>query len=300
MGFSIYNFKRWSKMLTGKSIYHVEQNKGKVFCKDELKGYFNDMTQKVILGDNNLDSDGIPVLDHSDGSKVHMPTMIFQYGLGAYDLWLIEKERIYIDKAILCASWAIENQNLDGSWNNFYYIYPQNPYSAMAQGEGISLLVRIYEETKDIKYLTCAKKAVEFMLKDIKFGGVADYENDELVLLEYTHLPVVMNGWIFAAFGLYDYNLVTGNYREEFDRTIVSLEKSLPQYDCGYWSMYDSKGKISSPFYHNLHIAQMQALFDVTGKKIFYDYGEKFSNYQKNVLYANKAFIRKAFQKITE
>ena len=94
MGISLYNIKRWTKMLTGKSIYHVKQNIGKVFKPGELAGYFNDMTQKVLQGNENLEN-GIPFLEHSDGSHVQMPTMIFQYGLGAYDLWLIEWKNSY-------------------------------------------------------------------------------------------------------------------------------------------------------------------------------------------------------------
>lgn len=105
MGVSIYNIKRWIRMLTGKSIYHVEQGLGKAIGKG---GYYNDLTQKVLLGEKNLDENGIPFLEHDDGSHIQMPTMIFQYGLGAFDLWLLENKEIYLNKAILCAEWAIE------------------------------------------------------------------------------------------------------------------------------------------------------------------------------------------------
>lgn len=205
MGIDIYNIKRWARMLSGRSIYHVDQSIGKLFKENELYGYFNDLTNKVILGNKNLDNNGIPFLEHSDGSKIQMPTMILQYGLGAYDLWLLEKKKIFLDKALNCAEWAIKNQEINGAWNTFFYIYPNAPYSAMPQGEGVSLMARLYKETNDEKYLLCAKKAIEFMLTDVKNGGVCNYSNGELQLMEYTHLPIVMNGWIFALFGIYDF-----------------------------------------------------------------------------------------------
>lgn len=300
MGISIYNIKRWTKMLTGKSIYHVDQNLGKAFEPGQLKGYFNDMTQKVLMGDKNLDEKGIPFLEHSDGSHVQMPTMIFQYGLGAYDLWVIRKEIEYFNKAKRCADWAIDHQEDNGAWSVFFYIYPNAPYSAMPQGEAVSLLVRIYKETQDKKYLSAAEKAIKFMLTDVRDGGVCKCNDFELILLEYTHLPLVMNGWIFALFGLYDYFLLTGEYEDKFKKSVNSLEKALVHFDCGYWSMYDEVGKIASPFYHNLHIAQMKALYMVTKKEIFNECAERFERYQKNRLNELRAFAKKVMQKLRD
>ena len=43
---------------------------------------------------------GIPEMVDKNGSHIQMPTMIFQYGLGAYDLWLLTNEQHYLDKAV--------------------------------------------------------------------------------------------------------------------------------------------------------------------------------------------------------
>lgn len=37
-------------MLLGKSVEHVHQGEGKVYSKDEIKGYYNDLTKKVTTG----------------------------------------------------------------------------------------------------------------------------------------------------------------------------------------------------------------------------------------------------------
>ena len=119
MGMSIYNIKRWFRMLSGKSIYHVDQSLGQVI---EQGGYYNDLTQKVVMGDSNLDEEGIPFLEHSNGAHVRMPTMIFQYGLGAYDLWLIEKKDIYREKGLTLYKRREPNGEL---CSNCYYLYDE-------------------------------------------------------------------------------------------------------------------------------------------------------------------------------
>lgn len=297
MGLSIYNIKRWMRMMTGRSIYHVEQGVGKAIDKG---GYYNDLTQKVLMGASNLDDNGIPFLEHSDGSHIQMPTMIFQYGLGAYDLYLLEGKIEYLNKAVKCANWAIEHQNNDGSWSTFFYIYPENPYSAMPQGEAASLLVRVYGATKDNQYLIAAKKAIDFMLLSVSKGGVSKDVDGGLVLLEYTHLPIVLNGWIFAAWGIYDLSCLIEEYRNHFERTVITMIRDLSSFDNGYWSLYDMGGMITSPFYHNLHIAQMKAMFMLTGAPEFEQYGLLFEKYEVNLGNRMKAFAVKAVQKLKE
>lgn len=297
MGISIYNIKRWARMLIGTSIYHVEQGVGKAINKG---GYYNDLTQKVLMGDGNLDENGIPFLEHSDGSHISMPTMIFQYGLGAYDLYLLENKKIYFNRAEKCANWAMENQDVNGRWNNFYYIYPDNPYSAMSQGEGASLLLRVYKETKNEKYLLAAKRAIDFMLTDVSLGGVSKVTSSDIYLLEYTHLPIVLNGWIFAAWGLYDISIYFPKYKDAFYKTIDTLIKELHKYDNGFWSMYDQAGMITSPFYHKLHIAQLDVMYQITKKNEFKEYRDKFVCYNNNFFCRKRAFAVKALQKIRE
>lgn len=49
MGISIYKIKKWTKMLTGRSISHVNQGMGKIYSKDDIRGYYNNLTEKVTL-----------------------------------------------------------------------------------------------------------------------------------------------------------------------------------------------------------------------------------------------------------
>ena len=289
-------------MLFGKSILHVKQNQGRVFDPKELRGYFNDLTKKVTKDKKiKLTKGYIPTIAVAKNQDILFPVAIFQYGLGCYDLYLINGKTIYRDKFLELSDWAVEHQEKDGGWNNFWYIYPDTPYGAMCQGEGASLLIRAFKETQNEKYLISAKKALDFMLLNKK--NPMTLSNDgELVLLEYENKSPVLNGWIFASFGLYDVWLSTKDekYHLLFVKTIDTLKKYLASYDNSYWSMYDLGGKIASPFYHNLHIAQLKVLYLVTQKNLFLNYCKKFKKYKNNIFNRLKAFFVKANQKIKE
>lgn len=296
------NIKKWFLMLFGRSVLHVNQGMGKVFKPNIVSGYFNDLTEKVLKQKKFLNKGIIPFFEDEKGEKVNFPVGVFQYALGCYDLFLLSKSEQYYSKFLELSDWAVDNQDEKGGWNNFYYIYPDRPYGAMCQGEGSSLLLRAYMSTGNIKYLKSAEKSIDFMLGNLNNSHICEMKDDDLILLEYSNKPAVLNGWIFALFGLYDLFLVTKNdyYYSLFSKTINTLIKLLPKFDNSYWSMYDLDGRISSPFYHKLHIAQLKALFLVTDNDIFKNYYTLFEKYRKNPFKRFKAFVIKVKQKIKE
>lgn len=302
MSISVFNIKKWYRMLTGKSVLHVNQGIGRCFSTADIRGYYNDMTEKVTRISELLDNNELPYMETESGERILFPVAIFQYGLGAYDLYLLEKDERYLKKFFQCVDWAIQNQENSGAWNNFFFIYPNSPYGAMCQGEGASLLIRAYKHSKNKLYLDAAQKALDFMLISVTNGGTSDEAEEHLVLLEYTHRPAVLNGWIFALFGLYDATFICDNriYREAFNKSLHTLIKRLHDFDCGYWSVYSMDGRIASPFYHDLHIAQMQVLYDITNNQLFLEYAERWTAYKQSFWKSKKAFIKKVFQKIRE
>lgn len=300
MSVNLYNIKKWAKMLTGKSLLHVSQNVGTCFSTTEIKGYYNDLTQKVTRDVPLLQRLEVPTTITEQGNKVYFPVQIFQYGLGAYDLYLRTGEKRFLDRFNLCANWTVEHQLASGAWDNFSFIYPQDPYGAMCQGKGCSLLLRAYKLTQNSTYLQAAKKAIDFMLLPVEKGGTTKYVEQDMILLEYTHLPIVLNGFIFAWFGLADMVLLDKSYVDAKEKTLQTLIRFLPQFDIGSWTLYSLDKKIASPFYHNLHIAQLQALYQLTGQEIFNTYATRWQKYQKNPIYKGLAFVRKAWQKIRE
>lgn len=302
MAINLYNMKKWIKMCFGKSMLHVNQGEGKIYSIKDVKGYYNDLTEKVTkspeLGKNEL-----PFLTIEDGRNIEFSIQIFQYGLGAYDLYLLNKDKKMLEIFKRTVDWAMINQGTMGEWNTFGYKYKGDPYSSMAQGEGASLLIRAYIEFQKEKYLEAAKKAIIFMFLPKEDGGTALYKDNGIFLLEYTCQPVILNGWIFSIFGAIDYLKIIPNdndIKEKFNITLGTLKENLKKYDKKFWSMYDIQDRIASPFYHKVHINQLKVLGKLTNEEVFNEYSIKFNKYRKIILYRIKAIMVKIIQKIKE
>ena len=299
MGISLYKIKKWYKMLAGKSISHVNQGVGTCYSKVGVEGYYNDLTEKVTKDHPDT---LVPQYHVDTGEKIYFSIGIFQYGLAAYDLFLTTHDEVYKNKLIACADWAIENQQADGGWDTFTFENPEHPYSSMAQGEGISMLIRAYIATGNEQYLCAARKAKDFMLKPISEGGTAEYLGEDVCLYECTHDPLILNGWIFSLWGLYDYSkyIEDSEVQNVLHATLTSLKKKLPAFDIKYWSKYEDGKRICSPFYHKLHIAQLSVMYDLFGDEIYKEYATKWDAYQKSFWKPKRAFVQKAWQKIFE
>ena len=105
MALSIYIIKKYLKILVGKNDMTVNQIEGRCYSRDNVEGYYNDLTEKITrfgLPDNQ-----IPITEPAPGVKIEFSIAIFQYGLAAYDLYLLTKDQSYLGKLKACAEWAI-------------------------------------------------------------------------------------------------------------------------------------------------------------------------------------------------
>lgn len=296
--------EKWIKMLKHEDVLHLAQGEGQYYSKDEIKGYYNDLRGKVERT-TTLDKNGIPYNVAAYGEKkekVHFPITIFQYGLGAYDKYLETEDEKYRESTIRMADWAEKHQQADGAWDAFGILHYKNHYSSMAQGEGASLLSRAFIETKDYKYLKAGKKAVDLMLKPMKDGGTAEETGNGLILYEYPGKSAVLNGWIFSSFGLFDVWKMTGEekYHDEWNKALSGIKANIHRFDTGHWSLYDWGGKYTSPFYHSLHIAQLQTLDKLNPDDVWKKYIEKWKADKENKFWSKYAFLVKAGQKVFE
>lgn len=291
-------------MLKNDSSFYLAQSEGACYSVDKLEGYYNDLRGKVE-STKHIDENDLPFNIASLGNEkktIYFPTAVFQYGLGAYDLYLETKDNDYLNKMLACADYAVNNQEENGGWDDFGMLGYSCPYSAMAQGEGASLLTRAFKETKDEKYLTSAVNAVDFMLKSKTDGGTAEIIDDCVFLYEYPDKPLVLNGWIFASFGLLDVYKVTGDkkYLEFWQKSVNGIKLNINRFDAPHWSCYDVAGKYTSPFYHSLHIELLKALNKLTHDDVFEKYIAKWSKDRSNGIYSKLAFVIKAKQKLSE
>lgn len=202
--------------------------------------------------------------------------------------------------------WLVEKQDNEGGWEIGSLLGGKciSKYSAMVQGEAISLLVRAWLNTNDVVFRSAAEKALCLLIKPIENGGVCYILNSDIFLEEAPVFPrnTILNGWIFAMIGLYDYYLAFNDVKVKdlFMKMLLTLKKHLSDYDAGFWSYYDIRKHISSPFYHSLHIAQLKALNMIEPDEVFEYYINKWSNYQKSLFKRCRALSLKIYQKLRE
>lgn len=288
------------KMLFGNSVFHVNQDEGKSYSINEVEGYYNDLTEKITRF--GLQDNSVPKSFVDTGEEIYFSIAIFQYGLAAYDLYLQNNDQSMLSKVRACADWAVANQQNDGGWETFAFQDKEHPYSSMAQGEALSLLIRAYKTFGNSIYKVVADKALDFMLKPIENGGTTVYKDNGIYLHECTHKPCVLNGWIFSAWGLFDYAKAFNDDKilKVWNDTVRTMAKALPKYDNGYWSKYSLAKTIASPFYHKLHIAQLNVMYELTGNATFAEYAKIFIKYQSSWFCKKRAFLYKVWQKIMD
>ena len=296
--------KKWKRMVKKESVFHVDQPEGAFYSVSNLNGYYNDLRNKV-RNTVSLDEYGIPYNIATRGKEkkqIYFPITIFQYGLGAYDLWIETDDPIYKEKALAAADWAVAHQKRTGEWDAFGCLEYNCKISSMAQGEASSLLARAYKETGDKKYLNACTQAVDFMLLPRDQGGTSEYTSDGLELWEYPDKSLVLNGWVFSAFGLLDCWKITKNekYLKLWEESLNAMKKKIREFDSGHWSLYDLEGKYASPFYHKLHIELLKAVEELCPSEEWEEYINKWSGVMKSQLWSKVAFIIKVKQKLGE
>lgn len=296
-------FFHWVRMLMGKSYYHAPQGIGMAFDPERLHGYFNDLTGKAQWK-GSLDADGIPVNRLADGTSCHFTTTIVQKALGHFDRHILTGDMHEKAEFLNICKWLDDHQDVRGGWDvsSLLRLPGDLKYSAMPQGEATSALVRAWQLTGDMKYLRCAEKAFGLMMTPVEEGGTAYYHNGMIYLEECPGVEknTILNGWLFALFGIHDMYLATGNesHRTLFYRSHETLIKQLGKYDAGYWSYYDEKGALASPFYHDLHISQLRALCRVSNDDVLAGFIDRWEEYRKNRMKKARAFSVKVLQKL--
>ena len=247
------------------------------------------------------DASGIPLLDyHGQIGLRHNPIAIAQYGLGNYNLWRRTDDPARRQNFFLAADWLCTHleQNPQGLavWNHhFDWEYRDTLkapwYSALAQGQGISVLVRAHKESRDARYLAAAQGALASFYKPTKEGGVAfTDERGDLWFEEYIVSPPthILNGFIWALWGIHDYFLATqdNSAQQLFSRAVQTLLHNIDRYDLGFWSLYEQSGTrlpmVASPFYHQLHIVQLRVMHRLTGEDAFAQVADRWEAYARS------------------
>lgn len=267
---------------------------------------------------NKFDENGIPInktyIDVSDKDYVYFPISIGQLGLAVYHSYLKSKSEDDKQRFLKFCDWFADKKNYDIDeklgirWLTEVplpaYKNPGPWQSAFSQSRGLSILSRGYQLTENEKFKTIAEEALKCFEISVDEGGITSFTDDGPFYEEYTSsVPtLVLNGMIFALFGLYDFVRVFPDNQKAkklFDDGIETVERILPKYDMGFWSRYnlckaDWYPEIDPATiqYQRLHIVQLKALYKITGKQIFKEYIDIFSK-QDTFLNAVKMYAVK-------
>jgi heparosan-N-sulfate-glucuronate 5-epimerase len=263
------------------------------------------------------DASGLPMLDyHGVIGLQYNPIAIAQWGLANYNQFCAVHDNVRARKSLKAADWLSTNleQNVHGVWvwnHHFNWDYRDTLrapwYSGLAQGQGISLLLRAHAHTGEDKYREAASRAFLPLTRTISDGGVL-FEDEEknLWIEEYLVDPPthILNGFIWALWGIFDFwqacrDTTAGNI---FARGVTTLLRNLRRYDTGYWSLYEQSGTrlkmLASPFYHRLHIVQLRVMASLTGESEFANVADRWENYAKQRTNRTRALLEKGVFKL--
>lgn len=271
-----------------------------------LPPYPIDMWPLLALPYGSLDDAGVHYAK-ADGKfpAAYQPTNIAQYALAQWNAYLVTGDEKHRQAFMIQAQWLVEHETSladdTGGWpipfaNPDYYA--QEPWlSAMTQGEGISVLVRAYRLTGEEIFLHVARRAVRTFELDIQDGGVSASVGEGGIFFEEVAVyPAahILNGYLFALFGLYDYVALTGNARIAalIRRSLATLHTLIREFNVGYWSRYDLLHRRLAPrFYHALHITQFEALARYSGCEHCVALAARWSGYQHSLRCRLRYFI---------
>jgi D-glucuronyl C5-epimerase C-terminus len=158
--------------------------------------------------------------------------------------------------------------------------------SAMSQGTAVQALTQAYEVSHDRTYLDLARRALP-IFGDEQPVGVSVRTRRGLRYLLYSFAPdrsvAVINGFLQALIGLYDYAKVSGDPTgvRLFRSGDVEARAELPSYDTGSWSLYQP-GVKDTLDYHMLVTGFLEQLCSRTHERAYCRTSARFERYLKH------------------
>jgi len=203
------------------------------------------------------------------------------------------------------ADWLVRHQDHKGGWpiqvrrkmaSGLIDLAP-GWYSAMGQGQAMSLLMRAFNRSGRNEYLEAAVNGMKPFSKLSKEGGVRAYFMNEYPWYEeYPTTPAsfVLNGFIYSLIGLFDvFSLSPSSESQSLSKSLLdqgmrSLKKMLPLFDTGSGSVYDLRHfslgiapNIARWDYHSTHINQLLLLATIDPDPILSSVAERWIGYMQ-------------------
>jgi hypothetical protein len=220
-----------------------------------------------------------------NGARISFPPskLVWQYyaGQGIEIQWLGtfgEANGYYLSgnqnaslRQVLNEALALATQRAGGiAWEYMFRFDGGSPpwTSGLSQGTALQVLARAWARLKEPAYLSGAQQALR-LFTVAPPSGVSVNAGSGSLYAEYTYAPGdrILNGFIQALVGLYDYTAITKDPLglRLFEAGDSQARALVPRYDTGAWSLYDQYGE-SNLNYHELLEEFLQHLCERTRK----------------------------------
>ena len=295
--------------MTSVQLADVTLATGNASLTPELGGYYLDLSGALPLVETGwhgpLDAAGVPFSSGAQGDFYNAIT-IAQYALALQDALLsapqnAEKTAELERKLRTQMEFLLTIIEQEGEYRGFFVHRWDNPkyrelrapwVSALSQGNMLSALLRAYQSWGDERFLEQAHLVFAALERPLSEGGTRFVDaSGDTWFEEYPMNPPshVLNGFIFALWGILDYARVTNDPQawEWWQSGLATLKRRLPDYDCGYWSVYDLKFREPASLYYqnNIHVLQMRALYELTQEPIFDRYARRWAKFGTSRFY---------------
>jgi len=267
----------------------------KVYNIQSLKGYYasevsfkNSALKKLKTSPGNVKT------FHYNGKDYYHPSMMAGEGLKLISAFKKTNTEEYIHLAKIQAEKLMQEADIFIGLPYFPYRhdwkvgeYPAKYadglmkapwYSGLSQGRALALFSLLYDLTGEDKHLENANKTFKtltILREEKKTAPWLAYIDDRgyFWIEEYpmeNQPSNVLNGFIAAIFGLYDYYQATKNGDFLLNQSLQTIEHYLPKFrNPGNISFYDLKYKNKFDAYHETHINQLIKLHKITNEPYF-------------------------------
>ncbi|OPZ82118.1 MAG: hypothetical protein BWY76_02812 [bacterium ADurb.Bin429] len=197
------------------------------------------------------------------------------------------------ERFLNCADWLVEHAVAHKGYSLLEYDFPYSRYgmtapwrSALANGMALTALTRAHARTGSLRYLTTARALMAAFHVPEDEGGFAVAMPQGVWYEEYADeggtRPRVLNGMIFALFGLHDIYSYLGDRdaKRLFEDGVAAVKAELPRYDNRGHSYYDLLGNDPGP-YHAIHVEQLAKLYALTNEPVFKQYHDRWAAYRE-------------------
>lgn len=235
------------------------------------------------------DSTGVRLV-RVGGVLYNHPVAQAQFGINLLESHRITGAQVYLDLAQRQAQRLLDRRNVvsDAWWYPYpfryqvhsrFEVYPAPWYSMMAQGQALSLFVRLYLTTSNVAWQQAADATYASFTQPAVAGrpwGV--WSKDGLLWLEEYPSPVAIrgdrtfNGHTFSSFGLYDYwRLTKADAVATLLRAALTTTRDAAMIvrHRGWRSCYCCAHLLDANPYHTTHIGQFLKAYAITTDPVF-------------------------------